>query len=225
MDLIRKSVSDLKIKDVDSKLGDVEFYFANFGSRDSDNDVILAGAYEKTIKENTNRIKHIKNHNISIPVGKLQTLYTDTLGAVAQSMLSKSTAGRDTLIEYEEGIITEHSQGFQVIKEDFNESESWNEIKEVKLWEVSSLTGWGANENMPVIGLKSLNSARDVQKAINLLNGLDNILHKSKISDERGAELQKAFDDLGKTMKTLMKPSQDTSDQPIDFSNLHSIKF
>lgn len=237
MDLIRKSIVDkpdfITLKDLDDQKGIVQFYFAHFGSRDSDNDRILEGAYEKTIKENFKRIKHIKNHNTGLPLGKIQALYSDTIGGICETKMSQATDGRDMMIMYKEGIITEHSQGFVTVKEQFNEMDGVNDITEVALWEVSSLTAWGANENAVTIGMKSLKSKQDIRKAINLLKGLDNILHRSQISDEKGAELQKAFDDLSNTFKSLnLKPSEDTlkKKQPttaseIDWSSLHDIKF
>lgn len=200
---ISPTKNQLTVKDIDSKQGIVQFYFANFGSRDSDNDVILEGAYTKTIKENRDRIKHIMNHDISQPVGRIQNLYIDTIGAIAESKMSQSTQGRDALIMYSEGIISEHSQGFRTIKEQFNEMEGYNEIQEVQLWEVSSLTGWGANQNTPVIGIKSIKSDKDLKSAINLMKGIDNILRNSKISDEGGAELLNIFNQMEQTIKSL----------------------
>jgi len=198
----------LIIKDIDDKQGIVSFYFANFGSRDSDNDVIMEGAYTKTIKENRDRIKHIKNHDINKPVGLIKNLYIDTIGAIAESQMSKSTDGRDALIMYSEGIITEHSQGFVTMKERFNDMEGFNEILEVQLWEVSTLTGWGANSNTPVLGIKSISNDVELKKAINLLKGLDNVLRKSKISDEKGAELNTIYNQLGETLESLKKDSE-----------------
>jgi len=236
MNLNYKSIADTKtqltVKDIDSVQGVVEFYFAHFGSRDSDNDVILEGAYKKTIDENFKRMKHIKNHEIGSPLGKLKDVYTNTIGAVAVSQLSKATGGRDALIMYSEGIITEHSQGFITVDEQFNDMEGVNEIKEVKLFEVSSLTGWGANENTPMIAMKSLKSKQDINKAIKLMKGLDNILHNSQISDEKGSELQATFDQLAITIKSLeLKPSEDTSgiikpnENGVDWSELTTAKF
>jgi uncharacterized protein len=191
--VLRKSIP-LQLKDIDGKQGIVAFYFAHFGSVDMENDLIEKGAYKKTIAENRNRIKHFKNHDpLQVP-GVIQELGEDETGAFAVSKLMPTTLGKDTLIEYEHKAITEHSQGFQTIKQ---EKGTVNIIKEVKLWEVSSLTHWGANENTPTLYVKNANDA------IQMLKSLNQILTKTEISDERAAELQKEYEQLSLIIKTL----------------------
>lgn len=198
--------SNLELKGFDDKQGIVEFYFASFNTLDSDGDIITEGAYKKTLEEqgHRSRIKHFKNHNPEQVVGVIKEFYTDDKGVIAVSQLVKTTLGKDTLIEYESGIITEHSQGFQIIQEEKDNMEGVNMIKEIKLWEVSSLTHWGANKNTPVVDVKS---EKDI---LSLMQKMNQILSKSNISDERGEELLKAYDLLGETLKSLEKPSNDT---------------
>ena len=203
---MNKSVKScgLEIKGIEESKGIVEFYFSAFGNKGSDGDIMEKGSFKKTISENLPRIKHFKNHDPHLAVGRILELGEDEKGAFAVSQMSKSTLGQDTLIEYKEGIITEHSHGFQTIRENYSNEKSANIISEVKLWEVSSLTAWGANSNTPTTGIKSL---EDVET---LFKNLENILTKSTISDERGAELQKSYDQLGNLIKSLRAPSQDT---------------
>ena len=78
------------------------------------------GAFDETlaqVKENTHRarIKHFKNHDPSQVPGVIKDFYIDDKGVVAVSQLATTTLGVDTLKEYEAGIITEHSQGFQIM--------------------------------------------------------------------------------------------------------------
>jgi len=203
--------NDLTLKNFDSKEGLVEFYFASFNTLDSDGDIITESAYKKTLEESVNnthksRIKHFKNHNPEQCCGVIKNFYTDDKGVVAVSQIAKTQLGVDTLIEYEAGIITEHSQGFQIVKEEYDDMEGVNVIKEIKLWEVSSLTHWGANKNTPVVGIKS---EKDI---LSLMTKMNHILRNTSISDERGEELLKAYDELGATLKSLQKPLQDTSE-------------
>ncbi len=201
--------SAIELKDFDQNKGLVTFYFADFNTRDSDNDVIEQGAYKKTIEENLSRLKHFKNHNpLQVP-GVITRIEEDTKGAFATSQLAKTTLGRDTLIEYEAGIITEHSQGFNTILEEFDTMEGVNRIKEIRLWEVSSLTHWGANENTPTVDVKSL------KDPIKLFESLNYILHKSQISDERGVKLNELYNELGVFIKSLdeVRPANATDDK------------
>ena len=90
----------LGIKDVDLSKRTVEGYFASFGNKDSDGDIIVKGAAKKTISENRDRIAHLLQHDITSPIGKLLELEEDNKGIRFVSQLSQSTKGRDTLILY-----------------------------------------------------------------------------------------------------------------------------
>jgi len=62
-------------------------------------------------------------------------------------------------------LISEHSIGFQTMQskeiqsyEEYqkNREKGWKEITQIKLWEGSSLSAWGANEMTPLTGMKDL---------------------------------------------------------------------
>ncbi len=195
------------VKDVDTKKGIVSGYFSAFGSKDSDGDIIVKGAFERTIRErgpesNQPRIKHLKNHDSRQVPGVLNELFEDTFGLSYVSQLAKDSGGnfttlaRDTLIEYDAGIITEHSIGFETISERLENED--NMMAELRLWEGSSLTAWGANQNTPVTGVKSnqdnlFNYFKYLEKAIKIGQFSDQKL--KQIEDHFNA-LQKAFNDL-----------------------------
>lgn len=169
------------IKDVDGKQGIVSGYFAHFDSVDSDKDVIRKGAFEKTIRDNgpgslKPRIKHLLNHDSTMPLGKLLTLKEDAKGLYYESQIGQHSLGQDFIKMIESGLISEHSIGFRTIKR--NQLREWSEAKEneavfelteLKLWEGSSLTAWGANMNTPIVGMKSEQKAKVASKRIDLL--------------------------------------------------------
>ena len=170
--------NSLGISDIDLSKRTVVGYFSQFGSKDSDGDIITKGAYSKTIKENSVRIAHLLQHNIQQPIGKIQSLTEDANGLRFESVMSKSTLGNDTLIQYQEGILKEHSVGFNIIQRSESQPE---EITEIKLWEGSTVT-FGANPNTPVIGIKSeLEQAEEISKR---LTALENFMRKGSVSDE-----------------------------------------
>jgi len=204
---------DLEVKDLDNKMGVVQFYFSTFGVKDSDNDVILDGdAFKKTFEENIKRIRHLKDHDTRMAIGKPLELGTDKVGAYMVSQLSKNTAGRDAMIEYEEGLISEHSFGFNVMKEDVQTEPGTRIIKEVRMWEASSLVAWGANEFTPVINLKDMNALEDVYKA---LDSIHNILTRSQISDESAKILEHKYKKISSFMKSLeVKEQPENTTEP-----------
>ena len=149
----------LQVKDVDKKEGIVTGYFSAFDTLDSDGDIIRPGAFTKSIQENgpqsqKPRIKHLMNHDPSKPLGVIQELKEDSYGLYYSSKIGTHTLGADFIKMVESGLIAEHSIGFRTIKESKNDKEDYNEIFEIKLYEGSSLTAWGANENTPLLGLK-----------------------------------------------------------------------
>lgn len=184
------------VKDVDSKKGLIKAYYSVFGNIDSDKDIIEPGAGAKTIQERgpkgSDRIKHFKWHSRWEAPGRLQELDEDEFGSWFISKLSKSTLGKDTLIEYEEGIISEHSFGFETIKEDRDDS-GINHIREYKLWEVSSLTAWGANPLTRTEFVKGLKSEKDLLEAIEMIT---KYLKIGQFSDDLLKNLEQKYTDL-----------------------------
>jgi len=171
----------ITFKDVDGKKGIVTGYFADFNSIDSDGDIIKPGAFTKSINEwgpnsSKKRIKHLLNHNTSQPLGVLIVLQEDAKGLYYESQLGNHSLGVDFVKMVDSGLVTEHSIGFQTIK--YNQLKPWNEWKpgeaareltDLKLYEGSSLTAWGANMNTPMTGMKSEQKIQKVSGRIDLL--------------------------------------------------------
>jgi HK97 family phage prohead protease len=179
-----KSTS-LSVKDVDIDSRIVKGYFASFDNVDSDGDMILKGAFTKSIKEHgvesesNRKISHLAFHDVTRPVGVLKVLKEDSKGLYFESELGTHTEGEDALRMYKDGIIREHSIGFNYIKDktkfiEVEKSEHplvkelggfW-QIQEVKLWEGSFVT-FGANSETP--NLSSMKSQDDVNNELEKL--------------------------------------------------------
>jgi len=204
-----------EVKDLDGS-GIVTFYFSAFGNKDSDGDITHPGAFAKTIKENFKRIRHFKNHRWDQLVGVPIEIKEDDFGAMARSQLIMGTQfGKDTYEEYKAKGITEHSFMYDVIKYDVdNEDDKENRVRnlrELKLWEVSSLTSWGANQSTPVIDLKSMNP-------VELTNYLDTLtkLQKGDFTDEYFGKLEKKLNEIYSHIKSLIEPPAGTP-EPMDW--------
>ena len=212
-----------EVKDLDAKQGIVQFYAASFDTeKDSDGDIIVKGAFKKTLSEQKGRIKHFLNHDpYSVP-GVIMDACEDSKGLLCTSQLAKgkggefSTLAKDTLINYEAGVITEHSHGFKVMEENYDKEKQINYITESKLWEVSSLTAWGANKNTPMVGMKS---EKDLEKE---MRAIEAVLKSSTISDEGAIKLIKHLDRINTYLKSLTKPVDSTSEGlDINFLTTH----
>lgn len=145
------------VKDVDVKQGIITGYFSIFGNKDSDGDIIMPGSFTKTIQENgplsqRPRILHLLQHDTNLPLGKPSILNEDTKGLYFESKISHTSYGRDTIKLYEDGVLTEHSIGYKVIKNE--PKEDANYLMELKLWEGSTVS-WGANMEALVTAVKT----------------------------------------------------------------------
>lgn len=197
-----------EIKDLDLKNRMVQAYYFNAESVDSDNDIISIDAYNKSIaergpKSSLPRIKHLFNHWEA--AGTLQELGTDQKGGWFISKLGRHTVGRDVLAMYEDGIITEHSHGFETVKSD-NETIEGKEIRRIKegiLWEVTSLDKWGANMNTPII--KSL---EDQNEWIKKLDKLERAIQRGNYSDETFEVFELQVKQIKEMIRQFEKPEQ-----------------
>ena len=161
------------IKDLDVATGIVTGYFSQFNSIDLDGDVIMPGAFTKTIAErgpdsSKPEIAYLWQHDTTKPLGKLLVLREDNFGLYFEAKMSDTTWGEDALKLYRDGVITQHSIGYQVIKSvetTMDMEEEVDQIYEVKLWEGSAVT-FGANPNTPFTGFKSAQEREDRIKTL-----------------------------------------------------------
>lgn len=206
-----------QFKDADVKAGIITGYFANFNTVDSDGDIIRPGAFTKTIKENgphsgKPRIKHLLNHDSYKPIGNLLDLKEDSVGLYYESKIGTHELGADFIKMVESGLITEHSIGFRTIKRNqigdgkYEEGKAEWELVELKLWEGSSLTAWGANQYTPITGIKSEDKKLIAEKASKRIDLLTKALKDGTFTDETLGlleielkQLQQAFIDISTT--------------------------
>mgnify|MGYP000550546069 FL=1 len=93
MSILFKTAPVGELLDADEKAGIVKGYGSYFGNKDSDNDVIVKGAYKKTIEENGERVKYLYQHDMFKPIGKMVELYEDDKGLVFVAEVAKTQLG------------------------------------------------------------------------------------------------------------------------------------
>lgn len=173
---------DLGLKDIDTTQGIVTGYFASFNTVDSDNDVFVPGAFAKTISENFNRVKHLLDHDTRKAVGKIQVLKEDASGLYYESKIGSHSAGVDFMKMVDSGLISEHSVGFRIPKNKTESRDGITYIKEVVLYEGSSLQTWGANQHTPLTGVKSM--FEDAAKIEARIKSLESFCRNTDATDE-----------------------------------------
>ena len=206
-----KSILNGSVEDVDVKKRIVTGYLSSFDTKDYDNDVIVKGAYSKSINERKNDIFFLNQHDWKQPHGKFNVLKEDSKGLYFEStpFVDGVSYSEDTLKLYDAGIIKEHSVGFNVVKSDFDTKDNVRVIKEIKLYEGSNVT-LGANENTPFTGMKSM-TLQDVNDQYKLIT---KAFRNGTFTDETFSLLEVALKQLQMQSYELGKKSL-IVDEPI----------
>ena len=191
-----KSLSE-SVKDLDKKQGIVVIGINAFDIVDSDGDISLKGSFNRTVKNNISRIKHLANHDRGIIVGLPKEFSITTKDIAVHSLLNqKTSAGKDLFANYEffaeNDRSLEHSIGAIAIDHNPNEHGGIT-VKEWRLLEYSTVA-FGANEFTPTYEIKN---EMDVQKALQIVEKLA----KLDYSDETKKQIQLFYNAVIKFQK------------------------
>jgi len=190
--------------DSDMKQGIVSGYFAVFGNKDLDGDVIEPGAFTKTVMERGPQgkqlIKYLLDHDKNKVVAKITNLYEDNKGLRYEAKIGSHAAGQDFQKMIESELINQHSFGFRTIKEQFDQEAKANLIKEVMMYEGSAVQFLGANPETTFIDLKS------EEDAFEFLSRLEKFVKTSDATDETLEKLENQL----KSLLEFLKPASPT---------------
>jgi uncharacterized protein len=217
--MLYKDLSDGAIKDVDTVKGIVTGYFSVFGNKDSDGDIVIPGAYKKTLKENgpdseRPRILHLYMHNAEKPLAKPTVLKEDKKGLYFESQISQTQLGKDVIQLYQDKVLTEHSIGYNIVKREVDEKEETQKLIELKLWEGSTVS-WGANMDALVATVKGegMPDKTTWDKLITMMDALDKAL-QGNYSDDTARQLEIKFNQLRQLIITLARKAEPESSTP-----------
>ena len=179
------------IKGLDEPKGIVQMYVNAFDNMDSDGDISAKGSFKKTIKENFDRIKHLLNHDTRYLLGLPIEMKEDDFGLLVTSQMNvHKQLVKDVYEDYklfaEHNRTLEHSIRVWAVKRDPNDERI---VKEWQLWEYSTLYGWGANSETPLVNLKSLDD-------------LELMIHEGNYSDEKGKKIEQLYEQLKRLMQS-----------------------
>jgi len=199
--------------DADEKAGIIKGYGSYFGNKDSDNDVIMKGAYKKTIAENGERVKYLYQHDMNQPIGKMNELYEDDKGLVFVAEIAKTQLGKDVVELMKSGVITENSVGIMPIQK--QNKGDYREINEVKLYEISAVT-LAANDQAKILDVKG---NVDVQKLSKRYDNLCKLIRKGDISDEMGFAIEAEILKLKSLFVEFTKPVDEITSPNVEIKN------
>ena len=177
--------TSIGLEDIDESNGIVKGYGSVFNNIDSDNDIILAGAYTKTLNENGSRVRYCNQHRIDQPLGKFTELREDSNGLYFVAEIPKTRLGEDVLLLMKNGVINENSVGIMPIVKSFRQ-DGVRELKEVKLYEISCVT-LAAN---PLAMITDAKGEIDQELLSKRFDVLAKMIKKENVSDELGYAIE-----------------------------------
>lgn len=211
-------------KDVDFSKRTVKVIPNTFYFYDSDGDVLIKGSTTKSIADRgpnstaPGKIKNVYAHDLKVQIGKPTFMDERVENGVncqyAESEILNTTKGNDTLIEYQEGVIDNHSIGFRYMQNGLElitaDDEGWSKwlsqlinpkdaeadgymfiVSDIKEYEWSPVA-FGANSLTPYLGVKSDNKDGMALKVLERIDLLGKQLATGRQSDETmyGYELE-----------------------------------
>lgn len=180
----------LEVADLDESQGIVKGYGSIFGNVDSDGDIMMRSAYNKTLKENSERIKYCWQHNMQDPIGKFQELSVDDKGLMFVAKIAmESPMCADKFYRIKNGLADENSVGIQIVNKTTQEGTGYNELTEVKLFEISAVT-MAANDLAKTLETKGFNHEAKVDFVSKRFESLTKFIKTENVTDQTGYAIE-----------------------------------
>ncbi len=110
-------------------------YASTFGNVDEGGDVVLRGAFTKSIASRVPRL--LWQHEMHEPIGRVLGLVEDDRGLHGEFKLSRTTRGHDAYQLLKDGALDSMSIGYIPDEESFDEKSGVRQLKSVDLLEIS----------------------------------------------------------------------------------------
>ncbi|WP_375290400.1 HK97 family phage prohead protease [Qipengyuania sp.] len=134
-------------------------YGSVFGNTDSYGDIVMPGAFKRTLADHRRRKSMPKlfwQHDPGRPIGKWLSMEEDDTGLKVEGQLNMNVQqGREAYALLKAVDIDGLSIGYRVVKAEDDETEQVVRLKELQLVEVS-VVSLGANDRALVSGVKSI---------------------------------------------------------------------
>lgn len=166
--------SSLSLKKIENS-GIFSGYASVFNIIDKHNDIILPGAFQKSLSKN--KIKLLWQHDPTEPIGIINNIHENEIGLhiVAQLLLSIQKA-KDVYLMLKTEMIDGLSIGYIPTEYEIDYKTGTRFLKEVELWEISLVT-FPSNLAAQVVNVKNHKNEKEilieaVQRANTSLNSL-----------------------------------------------------
>lgn len=124
------------LDEIDETKGSFKGYASIWGIVDTYGDVVMKGAFKRTLKENK-QFPLLWSHNLMEPIGIIEAK-EDSRGLAVQGQLNVDVQrGREIRSLMRQGAVTGLSIGFQTVRDEQDKETGYRHLIEAKLWEIS----------------------------------------------------------------------------------------
>ena len=156
--------------------GEFEGYGSVFGVKDSYDDIVVKGAFAKSIKrwhEKKRMPALLWQHNTQEPIGIYKDIFEDEQGLIVkgQLLIDDDPLAKRAYAHLKAGSITGLSIGYVLKDWEYSHEKEAYMLKEIDLWEISLVT-FPANDEARISNVKSLlekgeiPSPRDIERVL-----------------------------------------------------------
>lgn len=148
--------------------GEFEGYLSTFGNVDRGMDMVMPGAFRRTLKERKlSSIKLLRDHDTRKVIGKWLSMDEDDRGLKVRGKLFAGTVqlATETLALMREGALDAMSIGYRTIKAQWDEEQGVRKLLDLDLWEGSIVT-FPMNEMATVDAVKGDLTITDVERIL-----------------------------------------------------------
>lgn len=143
--------------------GVFEGYASVFGIVDRGNDVVLQGAFEKTLARR-GKIRMLWQHNPNEVIGVWEDVREDSKGLFVRGrLLDGVQRGRESLELMRAGAIDSLSIGYKTVSAEYDDKRGVRNLSEIDLFEISVVT-FPMLPDATVTDVKSINTIRDYER-------------------------------------------------------------
>lgn len=166
---------DFQVSDVSDE-GTITGYGSVFGALDSGNDIVLPGAFKKSLAARGGKpIPMLWNHIDSFPIGKWTEVSEDERGLkLTGKFTMASTKAQEIHALAKDQVISGLSIGYKTKNAEVDKSSGIRRLKELDLWEVSIVT-------FPMLDIAQIETIKSDEGSI----GLEEFLSMTDREQER----------------------------------------
>lgn len=203
----------IDVKDFDPTTRTVKGYAAIFGNIDSARDMIIKGAFAKSIQErgpsanSGNNIIFLWQHDMMDPIGRITKLAEDDKGLYFEAVIDTIEQGDRALTQLQSGTLKQFSIGYNYVwdKMEYDVDLDAFICKEIYLAEIS-VVSLSCNADAMLVGLK----AADIEDRREKLLGELEVTLKG-LSMPKAYKLRQLIDDM--TALASTKPVEATKEE------------